>query len=131
MSGPGLLIDHATIPFTLDDGVLRLNGADAYSESLGFTASGSVDSNTGICDLQTTIVPAYALNALPGKIPVLGHLFSAEKGGGLFAIRAHVQGKMSDPQIHVNPLSALTPGFLRGLFGLGGGAPPAAKPAAP
>ncbi|EKN00203.1 DUF3971 domain-containing protein [Acidocella sp. MX-AZ02] len=131
MSGPGLLIDHATIPFTLEGGVLRLNGADAYSESLGFTASGSVDGNTGICDLQTTIVPAYALNALPGKIPVLGHLFSAEKGGGLFAVRAHVQGKMSNPQIHVNPLSALTPGFLRGVFGLGSGAPPATKPAAP
>ena len=118
VSGPGLLINHAIVPFTLDGGVLGLQGADAYSESLGFTASGTVDTDTGICNLDTTIVPAYALNALPGRIPLLGHLFSAEKGGGLFAMRAHVQGPMDSPEVHVNPLSALTPGFLRGIFGL-------------
>ena len=129
VSGPGLLIDHATIPFTLDSGVLGLQGADAYSESLGFTASGTVNTATGICNLATTIIPAYAINALPGKIPLLGHLFSAEKGGGLIAMRAHVQGPLDNPQVRVNPLSALTPGFLRGIFGLGGGKPQSPPPA--
>ena len=119
ISGPGLLIDHATIPFLFDGSVLTLQGADAYSESLGFTASGTVNTSTNMCNLDTTIVPAYALNALPGKIPLLGHLFSAEKGGGLIAMRVHVQGPLYNPQISVNPLSALTPGFLRGIFGLG------------
>jgi hypothetical protein len=28
---------------------------------------------------------------------------------------------MDDPQVSVNPLAALTPGFLRGLFGIGQG----------
>jgi hypothetical protein len=119
VSGPGLLIDHATIPFTLDGNVLTLQGADAYSESLGFTASGTVNTNTDTCNLDTTIIPAYAFNALLGKIPLLGHLFSAEKGGGLIAMRANVQGKLDSPRVRVNPLSALTPGFLRGIFGLG------------
>ncbi len=123
VSGPGLLINHAHIPFTLDGAVLGLQGADAYSESLGFTASGTVNTDSGICSLDATIIPAYALNALPGKIPLLGHLFSAEKGGGLFAMRAHVEGPMDNPQVHVNPLSALTPGFLRGIFGLGEATP--------
>ncbi len=128
VSGPGLLIDHATIPFTLDGDVLHLQGADAYSESLGFTASGTVNTSTDICNLATTIVPAYALNALLGKIPLLGHLFSAEKGGGLIAMRAHVQGPLDDPQVSVNPLSALTPGFLRGIFGLSGAKPAGVAP---
>ncbi len=123
VSGPGLMINHAAIPFTLDGDVLNLKGADAYSESLGFTASGTVNTDTNICDLDATIVPAYALNALPGKIPLIGRLFSAEKGGGLFAVRAHLQGPLEDPQVRVNPLSALTPGFLRGIFGLGEAAP--------
>ncbi|MDE1907452.1 MAG: AsmA-like C-terminal domain-containing protein, partial [Rhodospirillales bacterium] len=129
VSGPGLLIDHATVPFTLDNDVLSLHGADAYSESLGFTASGTVNTGTGICNLATTIIPAYAINALPGKIPLLGHLFSAEKGGGLIAMRAHVQGPLDNPDVRVNPLSALTPGFLRGIFGLGGGKPQSPPPA--
>ncbi|MBU6448678.1 MAG: hypothetical protein KGQ26_03540 [Rhodospirillales bacterium] len=128
VSGPGLLLDHATFPFTLDGGVLTLHGADAYSESLGFTASGTVNTGTGICNLDTTIIPAYALNALPGKIPLLGRLFSAEKGGGLIAMRAHVQGPLDSPQVRMNPFSALTPGFLRGVFGLSGAKPSSVAP---
>jgi hypothetical protein len=126
ISGPGMLIDHAIIPFSLQDGVLQLNGARAYSSSLGFTATGSIRLADDACSIDTTVVPAYALNALPGRLPLLGRLFSPEKGGGLFAMRAHVSGSLSAPKVSMNPLSAVTPGFLRDLFGVGSG-----KPAAP
>lgn len=119
LSGPGLHLDHTTIPFTLDDNILNLHSADTYSEALGFTASGTINTDTNICDLQATIIPAYALNSFLGKIPLIGHLFTAEKGGGLFAMRAHLQGKINDPQVSVNPFSVFIPGFLRGVFGLG------------
>jgi hypothetical protein len=29
-----------------------------------------------------------------------------------------VRGRMEDPEVSINPLAALTPGMLRGLFGL-------------
>ncbi|MFC7542924.1 hypothetical protein ACFQU2_30460 [Siccirubricoccus deserti] len=58
-------------------------------------------------------------NTLLGNIPLLGRLFSPEAGGGVFAGTYRVQGPLADPQVTVNPLAALTPGFLRGLFGLG------------
>ena len=119
-SGPGLKISRAEIPFTLQDDVLTLKEARAYSSSLGFTASGSIDLATNVCDLDTTIVPLYDLNSLPGKIPLIGRLFSAEKGGGLLAMRAHISGRIDNADVSINPLSALTPGFLRGIFGLGG-----------
>jgi hypothetical protein len=123
-SGPGLLVDHVNMPFSLQDGVLYLKGARAFSASLGFTASGSVVLADDTCDLDATIIPAYALNALPGRLPWFGHIFSAEKGGGLFAMRAHISGSLNEPHVSINPLSALTPGFLRGIFGLNlGGAP--------
>ena len=118
-SGPGLKISRAAIPFALQYGVLTLKGARAYSSSLGFTASGTLDLANNNCDLDTTIVPLYALNALPGKIPLLGRLFSAEKGGGLLAMRARITGPVGHAEVRINPLSALTPGFLRGIFGLG------------
>jgi hypothetical protein len=118
-SGPGLKISRAEIPFTLQNDVLTLNEARAYSSSLGFTASGSFDVANNNCDLHTTIVPLYDLNALPGKIPLIGKLFSAEKGGGLLAMRAHISGPIDHADVSVNPLSALAPGFLRGIFGLG------------
>jgi hypothetical protein len=121
-SGPGLQFDTLVAPFGLAHNVLTLTGARAFSSSLGFTASGTIDLSGGSLALSTTIIPAYALNSLPGRIPVVGKLFSAEKGGGLFAVRAHISGSLADPDVTVNPLSALTPGVLRDMFGGGGAA---------
>lgn len=123
-SGPGLKIKRAEMPFTLQDDVLTLHEARAWSSSLGFTASGTFDLAEGTCDINATIVPAYAVNSLPGKIPLLGKLFSPEKGGGLLAMRAHIYGPVGKAHVSVNPLSALTPGFLRSIFGLGESHPP-------
>ena len=118
-SGPGLKISHAEIPFSLQNSVLTLHGARAWSSSLGFTASGDFNLADNTCDVEATIVPAYAVNSLPGKIPLLGRLFAPEKGGGLLAMRAHITGPISNVNVRMNPLSALTPGFLRSIFGLG------------
>jgi len=49
-------------------------------------------------------------------IPLLGEIFAQEKGGGLIALTYTVSGPFEKTQIAVNPLSALTPGFLRGIF---------------
>jgi hypothetical protein len=43
------------------------------------------------------------------------------EGEGLLAVTYHMTGDLGDPEVSVNPLSALAPGFLRGLFiGTGG-----------
>jgi hypothetical protein len=36
----------------------------------------------------------------------------------VFAASYALHGPLADPNVSVNPLAALTPGFLRGLFGL-------------
>jgi hypothetical protein len=119
-SGPGLAFDRLIAPFSIATGTLTLNGARAYSSSLGFTASGRIALGDGTTRLDATIIPAYAVNAALGKIPVVGGLFTAETGGGLIAVRATITGTLSDPQVSVNPFSALTPGVLRDVFGTGG-----------
>jgi hypothetical protein len=80
------------------------------------TIKGRIDRINDTCDLTGTVVPAYFFNSLLGDIPLIGKLFAPEAGGGLFAASYTVRGKLADPQVAVNPLSALTPGFLRGLF---------------
>ena len=96
--------------------MLELTEARAFSASLGLTVRGRIDQRRGVLDLQGTVVPAYVLNSLLGRIPVLGKLFSAERGGGLVAVNYTLRGPIANPSVSVNPLSALTPGFLRGLF---------------
>ncbi len=117
-SGPGLGFTRLTAPFRLTDDALDLGESRAFSPSLGLTAKGHIDLGRNIADLQGTIVPAYFFNSLLGHIPLIGKLFSPESGGGLFAASYTVRGPLDNPQVSVNPLSALTPGFLRGLFGL-------------
>jgi hypothetical protein len=118
--GNGLVFSRAVVPFTLEPDVLRVNEARAFSASLGLTARGRLLRERSILDMEGTIVPAYVFNTLLGNLPLVGRLFSPETGGGVFAATFRVQGPPEDPSIAVNPLAALTPGFLRGLFDLGG-----------
>jgi len=119
LSGPGLNFTRATIPFSLSPDALVLQDARAFSSSLGLTVKGRIDRQRDTLDLEGTIVPAYIFNTLLGRIPIFGRLFSPEEGGGLFAVAYRMRGPLNDPQTSVNPLAALTPGFLRGIFGIG------------
>lgn len=119
LSGQGLNFVSLTAPFVLTPEALVLNDARAFSASLGVTAQGRIDRQREAIDLEGTIVPAYVFNSLLGRLPIFGRLFSPERGGGLFAATYRMRGPLSDPSVTVNPLAALTPGFLRGIFGLG------------
>src|SRR3546814_2277527 len=46
-------------------------------------------------------------------------------GEGLISVVYTVDGPTDDPDVSVNPLSALTPGFLRNIFTAGSGDEPA------
>nr|MCU0945991.1 AsmA-like C-terminal region-containing protein [Rubritepida sp.] len=119
--GSGLSFQRAVVPFTLTPEALRVEDARAFSPSLGLTVRGRVLRETNRLDLEGTIVPAYVLNTMLGNLPVIGRLFSPEQGGGVFAASFRVRGPAEDPEVSVNPLAAVTPGFLRGLFGGGPG----------
>ena len=118
VQGPGLGFTRLVAPFRLTDDALDLTDARAFSSSLGLTAKGRVDLDAQQIDVLGTIVPAYFFNALLGNIPLVGKLFSPERGGGVFAASYTLHGSLDDPQVFVNPLTALTPGFLRGIFGI-------------
>ena len=118
LSGQGIHFSGLEMPLTYSDGILEVKDGQASGNALGITAKGRVDLDNDKLGLEGTVVPAYALNSALGNLPVVGGIFSAEKGGGLFAINYQMKGAMADPDITFNPLSALTPGFLRGLFNL-------------
>ncbi len=118
LQGPGLVFDRMATSFSLQGPVLEVENARAFSSSLGLTANGSFDFGRKLVNLQGTVVPAYFFNSLPGRLPLLGKLFSPEQGGGVFAATYGLHGALTDPAVSVNPLSALAPGFMRRLFGL-------------
>ena len=107
--------------FILEDGVVRTDLVRAYGGALGLTAKGSLDFGADKIDMRGTIVPAYTVNHVLGYIPLLGPLLIGGEGEGILAVTYSIDGSISEPEVSVNPLSVLTPGFLRGLFGLTGG----------
>jgi hypothetical protein len=117
LSGTGLHFKRLIAPFRLTGSALDLRDARAFSASLGLTAKGHIDLAKTQADIDGTVVPAYFFNSLLGHVPLIGKLLSPEKGGGVFAADYSVHGSLSDPSVSVKPLSALTPGILKRLFG--------------
>ncbi len=117
LSNHGLKFDNLDAEITLRGDQLRINRSHAHGGSLGVTARGDIAYQSGALDVQGTVIPAYLVNSILGQVPVV-NLLVGGKGQGLVAVNYHLTGGIAEPQVSVNPISALTPGFLRGLFGL-------------
>jgi hypothetical protein len=117
MQGEGIAFESLTGDLVFDRGRLSTELLHAYGPALGVTVQGTADLNDERIDLDGVVVPAASTNRVLGNIPVLGRLLTGGEGEGLFAVSYDVTGPLSQPEVSVNPLSALAPGFLRGLFG--------------
>lgn len=111
----GMRFDEFFVPFTVENGVIDINEAKANGPSLGFTIEGQVNQRTKELNLNGLIVPAYSLNSLLGRIPLIGGLLGG-RNGGLFALSYRIEGETTNPDFSFNPLSAIAPGFLRKIF---------------
>ena len=101
----------------------RVDFSDAAisNAAMGFTLSGWLDTGRERTDMTGTFVPLYGLNNVAAQLPLLGPLLGGGHNEGLFAVNFRVAGKLAAPDVSVNPLSAIAPGFLRKLFSAGGG----------
>ncbi|WP_157879164.1 AsmA-like C-terminal domain-containing protein [Pararhodospirillum photometricum] len=118
LAGPGIGFSVLRAPFVYKDPDLVLKDARAYGMALGLSARGTINLETDTLALEGTLAPAYAINRLVGQIPLVGQALVGGEGEGLIGVTYSVNGTLDDPRVGVNPLSALTPGFLRGIFGL-------------
>ncbi|ANC92166.1 hypothetical protein A6A40_09790 [Azospirillum humicireducens] len=122
--GKGINFGRMSAEFRKEGRLLTLKDLRTSGSALGLTLEGQVDLETETANLRGTIVPVYGLNRLIGQIPLLGDVLSGGEGQGIFSATWHVQGRLSDPDVSVNPLAVLAPGFLRNLFFLGGDGTP-------
>ncbi len=116
LNNKGITFKKFEAPFTMMDGVLAVKDAKSSGSSVGITSNGTIDTNSGVIDLKGAIVPAYEINKVLGKIPIVGPLLVGGKDEGLIATNYRIKGTYEEAKITVNPLSILTPGFLRNIF---------------
>ncbi|MCB8820635.1 DUF3971 domain-containing protein [Microvirga rosea] len=110
----------ARVDFTRNGGRLDFKDAAIFGNQVGFTLGGYIDNARERMDISGTFVPAYGLNNAFAQVPLFGPLLGGGQYEGLFAVNFRVSGPSDAPNLTVNPLSAVAPGFLRKLFGAGG-----------
>jgi len=108
--------DHLEGQFRWKGDEVELQKVRAAGSVFGINIDGRVDLNTGDSNLHGTMVPFSMFNKLINAIPLLGDVFTGGEGGGVLAVSYTVKGKLAEPDVSVNPVSLLTPGFLRNLF---------------
>ncbi len=115
LTGDGIAFSHFDAPFEYKDSVLKVQDAKAFGNVLGISGSGIYISKFQEFDIKGLIAPAYGLNTFIGKIPLVGNLLSG-KDGTVFAANYYITGNIDEPNININPLSALSPNSLKELF---------------
>jgi hypothetical protein len=108
--------EKMTASFERSPGKLTIQDAVIYNPNVGLTAQGGIDFQHNQVDLSGSFVPAYSVNTMLTKIPLVGLLLSGGENGGVFGINYRVHGSMSDPSISVNPLSAIAPGIFHRIL---------------
>lgn len=112
----GLSFDQIEIPFRYSNGVIRLAPSTAKSSALALKVEGDVNEAQNTLDLFGVISPAYGVTGALDEIPLLGDILTGGEGEGILAMTFSVDGTLDNPNFSVNPLSLLTPGFLRNIF---------------
>ncbi len=127
--GGGVAFSRFDAEFTLADGVLDIRNGVAQGLTLGVTVEGAIDTRSQVLHLRGALLPAYALNQLLSRVPVIDRIVTGADSTGVFVADYAVTGPAADPDVTVSPLQFLVPGILRDVLrGLGG---PGALPESP
>lgn len=106
--GQGILFTDVTARFGLSPSRLTLYSGSAVGPSMGISMDGTYNTDTDTIDMQGVISPLYLINGIGALI--------SRRGEGVIGFNYALRGPNDNPRVTVNPLSALTPGFLRGVM---------------
>jgi len=121
-SGPrrdALTFSKLTLPFTSDSRFIRIGESLVRGPELGASAQGIIRKSDGAIDITGTIIPAYALNAALGDIPLVGDILTGGRGQGIIGVTFALGGTVDKPSFQMNPVSAVAPGIFRKFFEYG------------
>ncbi|WP_068316110.1 AsmA-like C-terminal domain-containing protein [Polycladidibacter hongkongensis] len=105
------------MPFVRNGDVIRIEGGRLVGAVLGGSFEGAANLKTKALDLKGTFVPAYAINNLFAKLPIIGlALGGGSQDGGLIGVTYKLEGTFNNPKVKVNPASAIAPGIFRRIF---------------
>jgi hypothetical protein len=114
--GSGVAFSRMRLEFTRSPGKLTIRDGVVMGPSVGATIEGTLDYARDDVRMRGTFVPAYALNNMFARVPILGLILGGGQNEGVFGVTYEVVGPPHAPTLHPNPISAVAPGFLRKFF---------------
>ncbi|MFN3746016.1 MAG: AsmA-like C-terminal region-containing protein [Hyphomicrobiaceae bacterium] len=102
--------------FATGNGQLVIEDMEVVGPILGATLRGKLDYRTEQVHLGGTYTPLSGLNRALSGVPLFGEVLTGPRREGIVAMTFAIQGPMANPQFIPNPLSLMTPGFLREIF---------------
>ena len=103
-------------PFSVGHGQFVLHGASIDGPMVSATMRGKVDFRTRMLQVGGAFTPLSTLNKLFSEVPVFGDIMTGPRREGVFAWTYALQGGLDNPELIVNPFSAITPGITRELM---------------
>lgn len=104
----GLVFSEAKGGFLLTPAAVELREGRAVGASFGVSLEGVYAMAEDRLDLRGVISPFYLINGIGSVL--------TRPGEGLVGFTYRIRGRAGDPQVSVNPLSVLAPGFFRDLL---------------
>ncbi len=109
--------EKAQAQFARTTGKVTFREGAIWGSSAGVTFEGTLNFAADRIGIRGTFVPAYALNNLFSKLPVIGMFLGGGPNEGLLGVTFEIVGSLSGgPTLRINPMSAVAPGFLRKIF---------------
>lgn len=103
-------------PFSVGHGQFVLHNAAIEGPLISATMLGKLDFRTRVMQVGGTFTPLSTLNKLFSEVPLFGDIVTGPKREGVFAMTYALQGGLENPELIVNPFSAITPGITRELM---------------
>lgn len=103
-------------PFAVGNGQFVLRDAVIDGPLVSANMRGKLDFRTRKLHVGGTFTPLSDLNRVLRGIPLFGGIVTGPRGDGVIAVTYALKGGLENPQLEINPLSVLTPGFTRGIM---------------
>ena len=117
INGDAVQFNKLKVDFERNGSRLELSDATMSGPEIGLSVDGWLDYSHNRVAMNGTFVPVFALNNMFAQLPVIGAVLGGKANEGLLAITFRISGAAASPTLTINPLSAVTPGFLRNIFG--------------
>lgn len=117
VKGGGIYFKNLSSDYESSENKVVLSNGLIRGSDLGLTFDGDLNIKTKDFLVEGTLIPAYTLNTLLTKVPIVGDIITAgSPEEGVLAATFSIENKNDEIDLSFNPISVLVPSILRNFL---------------